>query len=104
MDVGTDHAILDLERGGAAHPHVFTDGGHHLGHVFGDRMLRAGELGGFELFRIAIGGKRQLGDIGYHGLELFVAGDEVGFGIHFDGGTGGAVHSNADEAFGGNAR
>ena len=58
----------------------------------------------FSFSVIAAGLERELGDLGDHGLELLVAGDEVGLGIHFDDGTGGAFDGEADQAFGGNAR
>ena len=42
-------------------------------------------------------------DFGDHGLELFVAGDEVRFRIDFNDGAGRAFDRKADEAFGGHA-
>ncbi|MNL33018.1 hypothetical protein D3C87_1549050 [compost metagenome] len=66
-------------------------------------MTGAGERHLTELDDIAIGIESQLGHGADDVLELFVAGNEIGFGIDFDGGGLGAGSGNANQTFGGNA-
>ena len=103
VDVGRHDAILDGERGGAAHRHVLADGGHHLGHILGHRVGGTRDVHGLQLLAVAIGLEGELRDLGDHGLELLVAGHEVGLGVHLDDGTRGALHRDGHEAFGGDA-
>ena len=61
-----------------------------FGQLGRNRMTRAGERHFAELDHVAIGVERQLGDIADDRLELLVAGNEVGFRVHFDDGSLGA--------------
>ena len=56
-----------------------------------------------QLFQVAAFLQRQRGGVLDEFLELIVAGDEIGFGIHFQQHAGAAVHGHANQAFGGGA-
>jgi hypothetical protein len=69
----------------------------------GHRLVAARVLGGSDQLGLAVMGERDLADIADELLELFVAGDEVGFRIDLD--DSGFAHAgiNADQTLGSGA-
>jgi hypothetical protein len=103
MHIGAHGALRHLERCRAAHRHVLADRRDHLLDVVFDRRLPARVGRGEQLCEIALrlGGER--GDLRHHVLELLVARDEVGLGVHLDHRAGIARGVDADQTFGGDA-
>ena len=104
VHVGRDHALRDLELGDAAQGHVLADGGDELLHAILDGGLRAREVSGLERLdacrrpsRAILAASRD------EGLELLVAGDEVGLGVDLEDRRRVAATTHRDQALGGDA-
>ena len=76
--------FADLELGDAAQRHVLADGGDELLQAILDGRLRAREVRRLERLDRAVAHERDLGGLAREGLELVVAGDEVGLGVDLD--------------------
>ena len=55
------------------------------------------------LLQVAAFPERDIGGAFDKALELFIAGDEIGFSVHFDQGARAAGHGNTHQAFSGHA-
>ena len=98
MDVARHHALADFERSRAAQRHVLADGRNRVG----DRALDGdiADLRRLDLLDVGADLERDLRDHLDQSLELLVARDEVGLGIHLDHDALGARGHGADQAFG----
>ena len=84
VDIGGNHAVLDLQDSSAAQRHVLADGANHAFQVIGDRCFRLRVSRGAELFDIAASLQCKLGDLANGRLEVGVARNEVGLAVDFD--------------------
>ncbi len=85
----------------AAHAHVLADLGDERGQTILHRTFRCGMRK--NLLEIAFGLERGVGSILHKSLELVVARNEVGLGIHLDQCADIALRDDADQAFRRNA-
>jgi hypothetical protein len=103
MHIAADHAVLDREPGSAAQREVFADIGDGRRHRIGHRAARGiGLLAQFVDIGLAAR-QGDAGDIARQGLEILVAGDEIGLGIDFDDDAGALADQSRDQTFGGDA-
>ena len=103
MHIGRDHALGDLELRDAAQGHVLADRGDELLQAVLHGGRRAGEVRGLERFDGAVAHQGDLGGLADEGLELVVAGDEVGLGVDLEDRRRCARRLDGDEALGGDA-
>ena len=103
MHIAADDAAFDAKTRRAAQGEVFADigdrGRHGVGH---------GAAGGIGLLAqlLDIGLAARQGDardIARQGLEILVAGDEIGLGIDFDDNAGALADQSRDQTLGGDA-
>ena len=66
-------------------------------------MLGTGVLGGLDSLHILAHAQCETGDLGHEILEIFVAGNEVGLGIHLDHGSDLRAGGDTHETLGGDA-
>ena len=102
VDVAIDRA-LHLQRRDATRRQILADGGDARGDRLGDdaaaRIGLAGELLGV----LRAGLQRDSRDIVDELLEVVIAGDEVGLGIHLDDDADAILDDRGDETLGGHA-
>ena len=84
VNVGCNHAVLDLEGGSAAQRHVLADGSDQLFQMIAYRHLLFRVRHRRELLQIAVRLQRELGDFAHGLLEFGVAGNEVRLGVDLD--------------------
>ena len=98
-----DRAFGHSEALRATQRHVFTDGGDGVGdrlsHRAAARVMRAEHLRRVDVGRMV---ERDRKHAAHDRLEVIVAGDEIGFGIHLDNDADIVLDGDADKAFGRN--
>src|SRR5580700_5821697 len=82
---------------------VLANPADEVGQFTLDGFAVAGERRGLERLDIALGVDRQRRDRAYKRLKQLVAGDEIGFGIDLDDGTGPGRRGDPDKALSGDA-
>jgi len=103
VQIGCDAAFGDFHCSRAAQVHVFTDGADGCGDCVGHGFVTAHDGGGGNGFHGAVCCDSGLGNVTHQLLELFVAGNEVGFGVDLDGSGFCTAACDADQPFCGHA-
>ncbi len=104
VHVMADGAVRDMQPLRAAQRHVLADRGDGVGDRVGDRAA-AGVMRGLDRLGVHRGAlvERDREDAAHQSLEVVVAGDEIGFRVHFDDDAEIGLDGDADEAVGGDA-